>query len=444
MPSTSSTTAAHQRHGMSDHCGHRHSFNSGISSRTAHVENHHSCYAESAQPRHRTNQTENGMPPVRHIPGQRVTHRSVPVPSLFDIAIYDTQYIGGSAILHTGQATNQNSQRTVPVPSLFDHAIRDTPYTGGSAARHIGQATSQDSQRNGRSVPQYQPHGFGLSPFPDVGSFHDNLWDLDPLFSNVMPTPGCYRLMPRISDDQITSQLASMLIRSQQVNTIEQCGVCLESFVLGETVLKLPCEHLFHSNCIVPWLRTNNTCLICRGIVLSQHFVFSYNFPSMHTTPHPPNDPDLEYSQRRTTPSQANNVTVENVENSITSEPSSSLSLTDEEISAVPSIEINIDHANNTQQCGECLEILLLGETARQLQCEHRFHDECLVRWLRRHNTCPVCSDEVTATQNTTSGTGKPSSLPNQQQQRRRRRRALPIIDPSTNEDISDSIYNSL
>ena len=29
------------------------------------------------------------------------------------------------------------------------------------------------------------------------------------------------------------------------------------------------------------------------------------------------------------------------------------------------------------------------------MPCSHLFHDECLVPWLERHNTCPVCRFEL-------------------------------------------------
>jgi hypothetical protein len=30
--------------------------------------------------------------------------------------------------------------------------------------------------------------------------------------------------------------------------------VCKEDYALGESVRQLPCNHLFHDSCIVPWL----------------------------------------------------------------------------------------------------------------------------------------------------------------------------------------------
>ena len=45
-----------------------------------------------------------------------------------------------------------------------------------------------------------------------------------------------------------------------------ECPVCLGAFQLGETVRLLPlCLHLYHVECIDPWLDAHSTCPICRS-----------------------------------------------------------------------------------------------------------------------------------------------------------------------------------
>ena len=52
---------------------------------------------------------------------------------------------------------------------------------------------------------------------------------------------------------------------------IGECGICLESFNIGDKFTPLPCSethpHKFHTHCIKPWLRSNNTCPLCRAKV---------------------------------------------------------------------------------------------------------------------------------------------------------------------------------
>ena len=61
--------------------------------------------------------------------------------------------------------------------------------------------------------------------------------------------------------------------------------------------------------------------------------------------------------------------------------------VSEEHITNLPSIQISSDEA----QCTVCLETFALGETARQLSCEHCFHGDCITPWLRRSNSCPTC-----------------------------------------------------
>ncbi|GFR70700.1 E3 ubiquitin-protein ligase Arkadia [Elysia marginata] len=47
-------------------------------------------------------------------------------------------------------------------------------------------------------------------------------------------------------------------------NHQEKCTICLSEFESGEDVRRLPCMHLFHSDCVDKWLKTNKKCPICR------------------------------------------------------------------------------------------------------------------------------------------------------------------------------------
>jgi len=42
------------------------------------------------------------------------------------------------------------------------------------------------------------------------------------------------------------------------------CTICCSNISLGEKCVLLPCGHMYHNDCIKPWLKKNNTCPTCR------------------------------------------------------------------------------------------------------------------------------------------------------------------------------------
>jgi RING finger protein 126 len=49
-------------------------------------------------------------------------------------------------------------------------------------------------------------------------------------------------------------QLPFVNISQENVDKNLQCTVCMEDYKLNEPVRKLPCTHVYHNDCIVPWL----------------------------------------------------------------------------------------------------------------------------------------------------------------------------------------------
>ncbi|KAL2541276.1 RING/U-box superfamily protein [Abeliophyllum distichum] len=42
------------------------------------------------------------------------------------------------------------------------------------------------------------------------------------------------------------------------------CAICKDSLTVGNVVNQLPCFHLYHPSCILPWLSARNSCPLCR------------------------------------------------------------------------------------------------------------------------------------------------------------------------------------
>ncbi|XP_023820484.1 E3 ubiquitin-protein ligase RNF115 [Oryzias latipes] len=69
---------------------------------------------------------------------------------------------------------------------------------------------------------------------------------------------------PPPAEKEKISSLPTVNISQEQADCCMECPVCKEDFTVGEPVRKLPCNHFFHSDCIVPWLEMHDTCPVCR------------------------------------------------------------------------------------------------------------------------------------------------------------------------------------
>ncbi|XP_047043329.1 E3 ubiquitin-protein ligase RING1-like [Lolium rigidum] len=62
------------------------------------------------------------------------------------------------------------------------------------------------------------------------------------------------------------STLPDIVVTDAMVAAAEgaDCAVCKEDFSPGEGAKQMPCNHIYHADCIVPWLELHNSCPVCR------------------------------------------------------------------------------------------------------------------------------------------------------------------------------------
>lgn len=47
----------------------------------------------------------------------------------------------------------------------------------------------------------------------------------------------------------------------------KRCAICLEDFEPKQEAMLPPCNHMFHEECIVPWVKSNGRCPVCRYVI---------------------------------------------------------------------------------------------------------------------------------------------------------------------------------
>lgn len=64
--------------------------------------------------------------------------------------------------------------------------------------------------------------------------------------------------------------IATNKITPEMLRTQPCCPCCLRDFSIDEEVADLNCLHFFHIECIEVWLKSNDTCPMCRAVIPSR------------------------------------------------------------------------------------------------------------------------------------------------------------------------------
>jgi len=73
------------------------------------------------------------------------------------------------------------------------------------------------------------------------------------------------------SQQGLPKEMIDKIKRMKMGRSCQECTVCSEGFKKGEKIRKLPCKHIFHDKCILPWFEHKSTCPNCRFDLLEYY-----------------------------------------------------------------------------------------------------------------------------------------------------------------------------
>jgi E3 ubiquitin-protein ligase RNF115/126 len=124
---------------------------------------------------------------------------------------------------------------------------------------------------------------------------------------------------PPASKDEV-EKLEKIKVDTSNLNILcknageNSCSICQDDYEIDNNLIKLPCNHYFHDDCIMPWLKERNSCPTCRFELKTD-------------------DKDYEDRKnekrnqvRQTTQNNSGNSNTENVDNNINNDTSNSTS----------------------------------------------------------------------------------------------------------------------
>ena len=142
-------------------------------------------------------------------------------------------------------------------------------------------------------------------------------------------------------------EVTTKFLKKLSVECCEDCAICQDSFssMLGEEVVRLPCDHFFCEDCVTQWLQTSRTCPVCRTELVHVEKLYGErrNSRVMPVTPPAPQLPPPQQSvQQRVLPQLARSA------------------------APAPDPEAELAELRRQQQQAELLEEIMTNRDARQ------------------------------------------------------------------------------
>uniref|UniRef100_A0ACD5TNT4 Uncharacterized protein n=1 Tax=Avena sativa TaxID=4498 RepID=A0ACD5TNT4_AVESA len=195
------------------------------------------------------------------------THENEPeAPPVFQTYLHGIQEDG----VNIQQLLDDHMDRLLAVRGAASAAGTATP-ENEPEARPVFQTYLHGIQEDGVNIQQllddHMDRLLAESRAVGVGTFGDYFVGpgLEQLIEQLAENdPNRYGTLPAAKS--ALSTLPDVVMTDAMVAAAEgaECAVCKEDFSPGDGAKQMPCKHIYHADCIVPWLELHNSCPICR------------------------------------------------------------------------------------------------------------------------------------------------------------------------------------
>ncbi|XP_066363190.1 E3 ubiquitin-protein ligase RDUF2-like [Miscanthus floridulus] len=167
-----------------------------------------------------------------------------------------------------GAGSGATGSRASPFNPVI--VLRRSPPTATDAADGSSSPTANPTN-TGSSFELFYDDGAGsgLRPLPDsmsdflMGSGFERLLDQLAQIEAGGLAAARARDAPPASKAAVES-MPVVSVGAVHVAADAHCAVCKEPFELGAEAREMPCAHIYHADCILPWLALRNSCPVCR------------------------------------------------------------------------------------------------------------------------------------------------------------------------------------
>lgn len=142
----------------------------------------------------------------------------------------------------------------LPLPTHWQR-----PFLSPESDLRIRERRRTDIANTFPNLEESELHYYAGNPsnFLDARGFEE-------LIENLADTDGSRRGAPPAAVSFVKSLPSLVISEDQEKQDALVCAICKDSLTAGTVVNQLPCSHLYHNYCILPWLSARSTCPLCR------------------------------------------------------------------------------------------------------------------------------------------------------------------------------------